>query len=490
MQNEIYKTAYNLQAKGDFEKAEILYKELITQEPYNSDAINMLGILYYQTKRFNEAIDLIIKALEIKDVPYYLECLGMIYLDIREYEAAKNTFELAVQKNPSNAENWFNLANSLKALNYLDEAEKMYKKAIEINPEPSIFYFNLATLYANNLNRPKDAIEMFNVILSKDPDDIESKYFISLNYFRDMNYEIGNKFFENRLCRKSAVMSQEKTFPDLMKKAPVWQGQSVKNSTIYTYYEAGFGDIIMYSRYLPLVKQRCKKLIFKPRMELTPLFEDNPQLGIDYLEDLTPQKDMHFDYHIPLLSIPYALGLKNDEMFISSAGYMRANSTKSQNFYEKYCKDNKKFKIGIKWQGNTFYDTDRVIKVESFFKIFDIKNVQIFSMQTAEGSQEVEKLKKYNVVDIAKTFEDFSDTAAAVDNMDLIISNDSSLAHLAGAMGKPCFILLPFIYNWRWHLDLNKCDWYDSVKLFRQKIPGDWDEVMERVFTQVQKLVI
>jgi tetratricopeptide (TPR) repeat protein len=487
--SELYKRAYNLHADGKLEQAEPLYRKVLETEPENSDAYNMLGLLLYQSKKFNEAIDMIIKALTIFEKPYYYECLGMIYLDIREYEVAKNTFEIACEKNPQNAENWFNLANCYKGLNELEKSEQLYKKAISINPKLSIAYFNLATLYSNNLNKPKEAIETFTKILELEPDDIESKYFISLNYFRDKNYEMGCKFFENRLCRKSAIMTQEKTFPNLMKSAPVWNGEVVKNSTIYTYYEAGFGDIIMYARYLPLLKARCKKVIFKPRMELRELFEDNPQLGVDYLEDLTPEKDMHFDYHVPLLSLPYALGLKNNQIFVSHDKYMVANKEKSKKFYEQYCKNNKKFKIGIKWQGNTFYDHDRVITIESFFKLFEIKNTQFYSMQTADGSEELEKCKKYNVIDLSKDFKSFSDTAAAIDNMDLIISNDSSLAHLAGAMGKHCFILLPFVYNWRWHLDLSHCDWYDSVKLYRQKTPNDWNEVMDRVCDDIKNLL-
>lgn len=487
MLSEAYKEAYELHTKGDLENAEKKYLEVIEKEPENSDAYNMLGVLYYQSKMFNEAIDNIIKALKIKENAYYYECLGAVYLDIREYEVAKNTFEIACEQNPQNAENWFNLGNAYKGLKDFEQAENMYKKAVSVDNKLSIAYFNLATMYANNLNKPKEAIKFFQKVLELNPNDTEALYFISLNYFREMDYETGCKYFENRLCRKSAIMSQEKTFPNLMKKAPVWNGETVKDSTIYTYYEAGFGDIIMYARYLPLVKEKCKKLILKPRSELRPLFEDNPQLGVDYLEYFTPEEEFHFDYHIPMLSIPYALGLKNNEMFVGHEGYMVSNKQKSKEFREKYC-NNDKFKIGIKWQGNTYYDTERVITIESFFNVFEIPNTQFYSMQTAEGSEELEKCEKYHVIDVAKDFKDFSDTAAAIDNMDLIISNDSSLAHLAGAMGKPCFVLLPYIYNWRWHMDLSKCDWYDCVKIFKQNSPADWDEVMQRVKTEIEKL--
>ena len=139
----------------------------------------------------------------------------------------------------------------------------------------------------------------------------------------------------------------------------------------------------------------------------------------------------------------------------------------------------------VKWQGSTYYENNRVISIESFFKLFERNDCQFYSAQTFEGTEELEKAKDYNLIDIGKTFENFDDTAAAVENCDLVICNDTSLAHLAAAMGKPVWIVLPYTYNWRWHLDLSKCDWYDGVKLFRQKSVGDWSEVFEDIYSKL-----
>ena len=152
--------------------------------------------------------------------------------------------------------------------------------------------------------------------------------------------------------------------------------------------------------------------------------------------------------------------------------------------------NNDKFKIAIKWQGNTYYDKERVLKVEDFFRLFDIENTQFYSCQTYEGSEKFSQITdKYNVINLAPAFGDFSDTAAAIENMDLIICNDTSLAHLAGAMCKPCWVLLPHVYNWRWHVDLSKCDWYDSVKVYRQTTNGDWQGVFEEVEKDLKNLI-
>ncbi len=481
------KEAYKLHLAGDYKGAENLYKQILEITPNNAEVLNLLGILNYQIKNFNEAADLILKAIKLEDNVYYYECLGSVYLNIKEFEYAKRVFEIAAERNPKNPENHFNLAMSYKGIGEYEKAEKSYLETLKLSPNMKDANFNLANLYANYLNCSEKAVKYFKKVLELDPDDFESKYFISLNYFREKDYEKGGPFFENRLCRKSAIMSQEKTFPNLMKSAKLYKGEWVKDKVIYTYYEAGFGDIIMYSRYLPLLKERCKKLVFKPRSELIPLFEDNPQLGIDYLEYFTPEKEMAFDYHIPMLSIPYALGLKNKEMFVSREGYLKANPQKTNEYKKEYF-DNNDFKIGIKWQGNTYYDKERVIDIKSFKSIFELPNTKIYSMQTAEGSEALKQVDEYEIIDISKTFNNFSDTAAAIENTDLIISNDSSLAHLAGAMGKKCFVLLPYIYNWRWHKDLSSCDWYESVEIFRQKTPNDWQEVMNRVKIRVEEI--
>ena len=380
----------------------------------------------------------------------------------------------------------FYKALDCKKNNRSGEARELYLKVLELKPDLTEAYFNLATIYYDN-NECQKAVDCYKKILELNPEDTEVKYFLSLAYFKMKNYAEGEKYFENRLCRKSSIMSQMKTYPNLTKSAPVYSGEYAPDKTVYTYYEAGFGDMIMYARYLPLLKERVGKVIFKPQRELFNLFREN-NFNCDIMGTFLPEDKIHFDFHIPIMSLPFALELGGDDIFNLRAGYMKANPEKSREYKEKYF-NNDCFKIGIKWQGNTMYDRGRVITVESFFKLFDIPNTKFYSCQTFDGSEEIEKIKsKYDIVDLGSTFKDFSDTAGALDNLDLIISNDSSLAHLAGAMGKRCFVLLPYVYNWRWHTDLSICDWYESVKIFRQKTPDDWTGAFDYVFEDLTNL--
>lgn len=448
--NELLNQAFDLHKQGQLGEAENLYNELLKQSPDNIQVLDLLARIKISQKKYQEGITINKKILE---------------LDSQNENAL------------------FDIALAYKNEGLLKESIDFYNKVITLNPQNTNAHYNIAFIYAD-LGDVNNAIYHFNKVLEHNPNDSDTKYFVSLAYLKNRDYKKGLPFFENRMCRKSALLTQEHTYPNLMKQAKLWQGENVSDKTIYTYYEAGFGDVLMFARYLPMLQEKCKQIIFKPQVPLTELFRENfPYIHtMNYFE---PEKNIHFDYHIPILSLPYALGLDETNMFISKDKYLKANPQKIKFYRDKFFNTDK-FKIGIKWQGNTTYDWERVIDVKEFIKLFNIPNTKFYSFQTFEGAEKIEELKKYyDIVDIGKTLNNFSDTAGAIENLDLVICNDTSLAHIAGAMGKPCLVLLPYLYNWRWHLDLTKCDWYDSVKLFRQSEPQNWDSVFDNLYKEL-----
>ena len=484
-----FNQAFEYHHRGQLTRARDLYEQILEQKPQNHEIWDLLGVLYIQARELDKAFECIKKAIDIKPLPFYIENLAKIYFMREKFQDAIELYEVLIKNNPANYENMFNLAMSYKNNAQYDKAKETYYKAIELNPKSTESYFNLAYLCFNE-NDTKGAIECYKKVLEINPNDWETTYFLSLAYMQDKNYKDGLKCFEQRLCKQSAIVSQEKTYPNLMKQKPIWTGlEDLSDKTLYTYYEAGFGDVIMLYRFMPELVSKCKKVIFKPQKELKPLFDDN-SYGADIMGMFINENDIDFDYHLPFLSLPFVLGKSGDDMFIHhNDGYLKANFDKVK-FYKDNYFNNDKFKIGIKWQGNSYYDKERILKVEDFFRLFEIPNTQFYSCQTFEGSEEFEKIKdKYNVIDLAPTFEDFSMTAGAIENFDLIICNDTSLAHLAGAMCKSCWVLLPHVYNWRWHNDLSKSDWYDSIKLFRQPQNGDWDSVFDQVKKDLLRLL-
>lgn len=482
--SELFKQAFQLHKENKLDEAENLYVQVLENEPKNAEAWNFLGVINLQKFKLTIAEDYIKKALEISPEPYFYENLAKVYLEREDTKKAITIYNELLKYMPESFNYTFNLASAYKVSGDIENAIKTYKRAIEIVPTNPDTYFNLGLIY-NDLSNPEEAIKYYKKAVELSPDDMETRYFTGITYFRNRDYKNGLKYFESRLCRQSAIMTQQTTYPNLIQKAPIWDGKAdISDKTVYTYYEAGFGDVLMFARYLPLLRAKCKHLIFKPQLPLAELFEENfPDIEIMRL--FKHETVMDFDYHIPILSIPYALGLTEENMFVSKKQYLRANPEKVERYRANYF-NNDKYKIGIKWRGNTHYEMDRVIDIKSFTKLFGIENTAFYSFQTFEGAGDLEQIiNDYEIVDIGKTVSNFSDTAGALANLDLVICNDTSLAHLAGAMNIPCWILLPYNYNWRWHLDLSKCDWYESVKLYRQKQNGNWDEIFNRLHTDL-----
>ena len=471
---------------GRLELAEYAYQEVLKQDASNPEVCNLMGVLKLQQNAVDEAIEWVEKAISIKPCEYFYETFFQACIRANKFEKITELEKLIVKEYPKSFSLLFNLALAYKNIGQNLKAIEYYDKALKIDPTSYQAWFNISTLYSTEA-QCKNAISALKICKKLRPNDNDTDYFLSIALMRAKNYEKGLKLFENRLCRHTAVALQNKTYPNKANDSTLWRGENIKDKTIFVYFEAGYGDVIMFSRYLPLLKKRCKKLVFYPHKPLVPLFQESG-LGIDELiEGFIPEHSLDFDVHAPLMSLPYLLGLKGKKVFETPEGYLIANKELVQKYKEKYF-NNDKLKIGIKWQGNTYYDKDRVIQTEQFLPLLDIENTQFYSFQTFEGAEQLEKLtEKHSVIDIGKDLIDFGQTAAALENLDLVICNDTSLAHLAGAMGVPCIVMLPYDTNWRWHDDLSKCDWYDSVSLFRQKTQGDWEGVFEDVKNQLVK---
>lgn len=469
--------------QGKFDDAEPLYEEALKLDNDNAEIYNLLGVLQLQKDNVEEAINYSLKAISISPVQYFYEILFQALIRKEDFQSIIAYEQTINNLYSSSFELLFDLAFAFKNLKIHDKALKYYEKALHLNPESYEGWSNVANIYSIEA-RAEDAVIAMEVCRALRPNDDETAYFMAINYFRTKNYAKGLPLFEKRFSKKLAFASHNKTMPNIIRQDNEWKGENIKNKNIFVYYEAGFGDVIMYARFLPLLAQRCKKLILMCPKELTGLFKINKHLGItEIVDSFIPHAKLDVDVHASLLSLPYLLGLKNTNIFQAPEGYIVPDEEMVEEYRKKYF-DNDKIKVGIKWRGNTSFDKDRVIPAKLFNQITNDERAKFYSLQTFEGSQEAEKLN--NVIDIGKDLVNFSQTAAVLRNLDLVICNDTSLAHLAGAMRIPCWVLLPYEVNWRWHNDLSKCDWYESVKLFRQKAIGDWQSVFEDIIEEMK----
>lgn len=478
--NEIINKGFDFHQSGRLAEAEKAYREALELDCDNAEVYNLMGVLKLQQNDTTEAIEWVEKAIQLKPCEYFYETLFQAYIRNGSYEKIIYYENSIKDKYPKNFSLLFNIALAYKNLKQYQMAIKTYEAALKVDPSSYQGWSNLAHIY-EILGQGKNAVSAMKICNKLKPHDKDTEYFYSIALMRIKDYDKGLKLFEQRQSRSLAIATQTKSYPHLASEERLWKGENIKNKTIFVYYEAGYGDVIMFSRYLPLLKNKCKKLVFQPQRPLVPLFEQSG-LGIDDLIDgYIPEQNMDFDVHAPLLSLPYLLKLKGKKVFETPEGYMCANPDLINAYKTKYF-DNNLLKIGIKWQGNTYFDKDRVIPAEAFSPLIEMEGTRFYSFQTFEGSEDLRKLTdKYDIVNIGCDLLDFGQTAAALKNLDLVICNDTSLAHLAGALGVPCFVILPYEMNWRWHDDLSHCDWYDSIKLFRQSIPGEWNGVFEEV---------
>lgn len=476
-------TGFNYHQEGKLDDAEPLYFEALKLDDKNAEIYNLIGVLELQKGNISKAVEFISKAISICPSEYFYETLFQALSRNEDYEKIVSYAKDIKNSFPKNFTLLFDIALAYKNLKQNNQALKYYEMALHINPMSYEGWSNVSNIYSIE-GRASDAVSAMEVCYSLRPDDDDTAYFLSVDYFKAKNYKKGLPLFEKRMSKKIAYTTQAKTLPNKIRTDNEWKGENIKDKNLYVYYEAGFGDVIMYSRYLPIAKKLCKKLTFMCPKELAPLFRINQQLGIDEIVDtFIPNNDIDIDVHASLLSLPYILGYKENNIFVSQEGYLGCDKALKEEFKQKYF-NNDKIKIGIKWQGNTTFDKDRVIPAESFIPLLSIENTQYYSFQTFEGAESANKLD--GIIDIGKNLLDFSQTAAALSNLDLVICNDTSLAHLAGAMRIPCWLLLPYDTNWRWHTDMTKCDWYESIKLFRQKSIGDWNSVFADVLNEMR----
>ena len=330
-ERELFNQAFELHKQGKLDEAEVLYQKVLEINPKHAEVLNFVGIINMQKFKLNQAIEYIQKAIDINPEPYFYENLAKAYLEMEDTTRAIAIYSELMKHLPDRFDYTFNIASAYKIAGDNENAIKMYEKAIELVPNNPDSYFNIGLIYTN-LSEPEKAIKYYEKAVELTPDDMETRYFTGITYFRNRDYKNGLPYFESRLCRQSAILTQQNTYPNLIKKAPIWDGKTdISDKTVYTYYEAGFGDVLMFARYLPLLQEKCKKILFKPQAPLVELFQENfPDIYV--MKYFDHESTMDFDYHIPILSLPYVLGLDETNMFVGRKSYLKALPEKIERY--------------------------------------------------------------------------------------------------------------------------------------------------------------
>ncbi|MSP90043.1 MAG: tetratricopeptide repeat protein [Alphaproteobacteria bacterium] len=358
-------------------------------------------------------------------------------------------------------------ATALRLQERMDDAAAAYRRAVMLDPSHAPTLFNFGNLHLAVAN-PAGAADWYGLALALRPDDPEYRWNHALALLSAGQYAQGWRAYEWR-WRWPGFSEPSRSWA-----APAWEGTGLGKRTILLHAEQGLGDTIQFIRYAPQVRRRCGRVVLQCQPELIRLLQGYP--GIDALVRNGEALPAH-DAHAPLLSLPriFHTELETIPPPLASAAARPAFDLPLSG---------KALRIGIAWAGNPKHGKDRQRSVEPgrFAALAALPGIQLYSLQVGPRAPELAAIPGRDaIVDLAPRLTDFADAAAAIDALDLVIAVDTAIAHLAGTLGRETWILLSYAPDWRWLTQRDDTPWYPSVRLFRQRAPGDWDDVFARV---------
>jgi Tetratricopeptide repeat len=397
-------------------------------------------------------------------------------LEQGKFEAAAVCMKRAAAASPASAETWCNLSIALRMARRFEEARDAIDRALALDPDRPETVESYGILL-HNMGDGKAALRELNRAVELSPENaktIWNRAVVALS-----NGDLRNGFADHEARRDIAELAPRR-FP-----MPSWSGERISGRTILVHAEQGFGDTLHFARYLPLLVDKGARVFFAVQPELLRLFQNAPGLaGVMSIDGKLPLTD----FHLPLLSLPLRFATTLDDMpatvpYITPPEGLRATLSRSADT---------RLAVGIAWAGRPThkYDRDRSMAIEEFFALSDLPGVALYSLQTGPRAQDLASSGAGILIrDCSGALGDFADTATALTQIDLVVSVDTALVHLAGAMARKVFVLLPFVADWRWLRQRQDSPWYPTLRLFRQEKPGDWHGVMRRVRAAVTELL-
>jgi tetratricopeptide (TPR) repeat protein len=482
--------ALALANQGSLREAESIYRELIAAGTKNYTNYGNLAAICGMQERFDEAEELLKKALELNpDFPDGHNNLGNVFKLRGELTAAITSFNTALRVKPNYPEAHNNLGTALKEKGDLDAALASFNTALKLNPNYPEAHCNLG----NALQEQGDlsgAIASYNTALQLKPNYPNALWNSSLTMLLGGDYKNGWEKYEWRSKR-----DKDADHPHALPKCRRWSGEPPPSHhlPLLLVTEQGLGDTLQFMRYANALRQQGATVSFCAQPKLHTLIQTS---GIDP-SPLTPEQanQVTEGQWIPLLSVPRHLEISPDNPVITEP-YIKTTDELIAKWAGTLETEERPI-IGINWQGNPAPEKTglrgrgRSTTLKAFTPITNGNQISLLSLQKGFGSEQLDtcSFKDHFVSCQAQVNDtwDFLETAAIIANCDLVITSDTSVAHLAGGMGKTTWLLLHKVPDWRWGLEGETTFWYPSMRLFRQKERGNWNEVMERVAKQLQK---
>ncbi len=439
--------------------------------------------LQYQNK-YKDAIFSYEKAYSLNpNMPMLLNNLAASYKEDNQLNKAKELLELSIQQFPQNNLAWCNYGSVLHKMDLLEEAHKVYNRSIQLDPQYPITYNNLGLLLREKQDI-KGAEQALEAAVKLDPNYDSAKWNLAMIKLVQGNYAEGWKLHEYRWNGSGELRGKPHGLPQ-----PEWDGtQEIKGKRMLVWGEQGFGDALQFCRYLPLLQEKIKgmggELVYCCFGALQDLFDNSFRhlFKDDIINDKhRPLPD--FDYHLPLLKLPLLFNTTLENI-PNNVPYIKPSGSAIQKYKHFFTQDND-LKVGLIWTGSPVHQRNpfRSVGLNNYVRFKDIEGVSFYGLQfNAQDDIEEARKKGFMVQDLTHNIENFDESAAIIQQLDLVITTCTSTAHLAGALGINTWLLLDVNPHWVWLLDRSDSPWYPKTKLYRQKEYKNWEPVMQNVF--------
>jgi Flp pilus assembly protein TadD len=418
----------------------------------------------------DEAIDAYCRAVELRaNYPEAWNNLGVVLAGRDRITEAVVACQRAVELKPDEGEAHYNLGNAFRGQDELEKAAACYRRAIEFDGNPLRAHNNLGVVL-QDLGQVEKGIACFRRAADIAPDDSGVRMNLAFALLLAGRLEEG---WEELEWRRRTKKYAPRTFPQ-----PEWSGEDLEGRTILLHSEQGFGDTIQFIRYGSEIKRRgAGRIVVQCQRPLLRLLTNCP-----WIDELAEERELpQFDIHAPLMSLPRLFGTVLPTI-PDHVPYLETQLNLVETWQPEFAFEGTK--IGLTWQGNPKHTRDRFrsIPLGVFEPLGDVPDIRLFSLQKGIDPETLHaEGEGLALVNLAPKLHDFAETAAALMHLDLVICCDSAVAHLAGALARPTWVLLPYSPDWRWLRGRSDSPWYPTIRLWRQSSPGDWMEVIDRV---------
>ena len=475
-----YNMGNSLYTLGRSAEAIDCYRHALAIDPTLAQGWHNLALALKETGEPEQALHALKRA--VSAAPGYLEArhnLGELYHAMGELDLAEATFRGILAGDPGYLPSWNALGIALQVQGRLEEAVQCYRKALSINPGYLHALNNLGSA-SRALGEVDQAIECYRKVLSIDPEYADARWNLALVQLQLGQYREGWQGYEWRFAKVDPI-------PRLELPRPLWDGSPLAGRTILLHAEQGFGDTFQFVRYAPLLAaQGGTVLLLCQAKSIAQVLTTVPGVSRVLVRgEPLPE----FDCHAPLMSLPHLCGTLL-ETIPAQIPYLAADPVLVQRWRPRIPGEG--LRVGLVWAGRKSYQDDlkRSLSLPLFAPLAQVSGVRFCALQVGDGAEQASHPPPgMELTDLGAGIKSFADTAAVLTQLDLVISADTAVAHLAGGLGVPVWVLLPMACDWRWLMEREDSPWYPSARLFRQRRRGDWGELLERVARQLAGLV-